>query len=103
MLCTRQYQNKANKELWQSLKRLLTYIKGTIEIKLVYKMCYYEDILIGYVDMRIGQVMKLTDEVQQSIGYVYKLFGSCAITCNTKRQSSVAASSTEEEYMALFE
>lgn len=36
-------------------------------------------------------------------GYLFKLFEKCTISWNTKRQKSVAASSTEAQYMALFE
>lgn len=111
MLCTRpdlcislnilsKYQSKSNKELWQSLKRVLRYIKGTIEIKLIYKRCDFVEKLIGYVDADWA-----TDETDRrsTTGYVFKMFDNCTVTWNTKRQSSVAASSTEAEYMALFE
>lgn len=36
-------------------------------------------------------------------GYLFQLFERCTICWQTKRQTSVAASSTEAEYMALFE
>ena len=31
------YSNKNNKELWQCLKRVLRYLKGSMNLKLVYK------------------------------------------------------------------
>lgn len=112
MLCTRpdlsisvnilsRYTNKNNKELWQCLKRVLRYLKGTVDIKLTYKKCNYEDILCGYVDSDWGG-NDVTDRKSTS-EYLFQLFDQCSITWNTKRQMSVAASSTEAEYMALFE
>jgi hypothetical protein len=94
------YQNKNNKLLWQYLKRVLRYIKGTIELKLTYKRTDYNEILTGYVDADWGN-----NEIDRrsTTGYIFKLFQSCLICWNTKRQTSVAASSTEAEYMAMYE
>ena len=36
-------------------------------------------------------------------GYLYKLFTTCTITWNTRKQQTVAVSTTEAEYIALFE
>ncbi|CAB3227628.1 unnamed protein product [Arctia plantaginis] len=112
MLCTRpdlstavnilsRYTNKNNKELWQCLKRVLRYLKGSIDLKLVYKKCNYNHILSGYEDSDWGG-NDMTDR-KITTGYLFKLFENCTITWNTKRQTSVAASSTEAEYVALFE
>lgn len=111
MLCTRpdlcvsinllsRHQSKNSKILWQYLKRVLRYIKGTINIKLVYKQTNYQNILVGFVDSDWG-----SDETDRksTTGYIFQLFDCCSISWNTKRQNSVAASSTEAEYMALFE
>ncbi|KAH8267064.1 hypothetical protein KR044_009178, partial [Drosophila immigrans] len=40
---------------------------------------------------------------RSTTGYLFKIFESCLISWNTMKQKSVAASSTEAEYMALFE
>lgn len=111
MLCTRpdlciavnilsRYQNKNNKELWNCLKRVLRYIKGSINLKLTYQKNSFNNILIGYVDSDWG-----SNEIDRksTTGYIFKLFDNCTISWNTKRQNSVAASSTEAEYMALYE
>lgn len=110
MLCTRsdlcvalnilsRFQNKNNKELWQNLKRVLRYIKGTINICLIYEKNNSQQILTGYVDADWGG-----DEIDRkcTTGYVFKLYKN-TISWNSKRQHSVATSSTEAEYMALFE
>lgn len=112
MICTRpdlstsvnilsRYTNKNNKELWQCLKRVLRYLKGTIDLKLTYKRCKYVNILCGYVDSDWGG--SDINNRRSTTGYLFKLFEQCTITWCTKRQTSVAASSTEAEYMALYE
>lgn len=112
MLCTRpdistavnilsRYLNKNNKVLWQYLKRVLRYLKGTMNLKLTYSRTKFVYILNGYVDSDWGG-QDPTDR-KSTTGYVFKLFENCTITWNTRKQLSVAASSTEAEYMALFE
>jgi len=112
MLCTRpdlttavnifsRYSGKNNSELWQCLKRVLRYLKGTIEMKLIFKRsAEFKNTLIGYVDSDWGG-----NEIDRrsTTGYLFKMFDLNLICWNTKRQNSVAASSTEAEYMALFE
>lgn len=112
MLCTRpdlctainllsRYQNKNNKELWLCLKRVLRYIKGSLELKLIYRQNNnFHNLLIGFVDSDWGN--NETDR-RSTTGFIFKLFESCTLCWNTKRQNSVAVSSTEAEYMALFE
>ena len=112
MVCTRpdlsaaisilsRYTNKNNIELWKCLKRVLRYLKGSINIKLTYIRKNYNHILSGYVDSDWGG--NDNNDRKSTTGYVFILFEGCTICWNTKRQLSVAASSTEAEYMALFE
>ncbi|MGZ7308756.1 hypothetical protein ACXWRC_09255, partial [Streptococcus pyogenes] len=44
------YSSKMNKELWQNINRVLRYLNGTIDLKLVFETNNYKDELIGYVD-----------------------------------------------------
>ena len=112
MVCTRpdlstainilsRYCNKNNKELWQCLKRLLRSLKGSMNLKLTHRKGNYDQILIGYVDSN-GGGDEGTDR-KSTTSYLFQLFERCTICWNTKRQASVAVSSTEAEYMALFE
>lgn len=112
MLCTRpdlsiavnilsRYSNKENKELWICLKRVLRYLKGSINIKLIYVKNDYNNLLSGYVDSDWGG--NDTTDRKSTTGYLFKLFNKCTICWNSRKQLSVAASSTEAEYMALFE
>jgi len=112
MLCTRpdlatavnilsRYSSEKYSELWQCLKRVLRYLKGTIEMKLIFKRnAELKNTLIGYVDSDWGG-----NEIDRksTTGYLFKMFDLNLICWNTKRQNAVAASSTEAEYMALFE
>lgn len=92
--------NKNNEELWKCLKRIMRYSKGSINLKLTYERNEYKNILSGFIDSDWGG-----NEIDRrsTTGYIFKLFDNCSICWNTKRQASVAASSTEAEYMALFE
>ena len=94
------YQSKNTKGLWKYLKRVLRYVKGTLELKLTYAKSEYKNMLIGYVDADWGN-----DELDRksTTGYLFRVFDKCTITWNTRRQNSIATSSTEAEYIALFE
>ncbi|KAH8360126.1 hypothetical protein KR093_010886 [Drosophila rubida] len=112
MLCTRpdlctsvsilsRYTNKNNKELWQCLKRVLRYLKGTIDLKLTYvKSSNIENIIVGYAD---SDWAGSESDRKSTTGYLFKMFEVNTICWNCMKQNSVAASSTEAEYMALFE
>lgn len=112
MLCTRpdlsiavgilsRYSNKNNSELWQCLKRVLRYLKGTVNIKLTYKQNpNHKNLLIGYVD---SDWAGNENDRKSTTGFLFKMFDTSLICWNSKKQNSVAASSTEAEYMALFE
>lgn len=111
MLCTRpdlsiainilsRYQSKNNKTLWQYLKRVLRYVKGSVDLKLVYSRGDYNDILVGYVDSDWGSN---ESDRKSTTGFLFKVFERCTVAWNTRRQNTVAASSTEAEYIALFE
>jgi len=55
---------------------------------------------MGYVDS--DWAGNETDR-RSTTGYIFKMFENCSICWSTIKQKSVAASSTEAEYMALFE
>lgn len=88
--------------LWKYLKRILRYLEGSIELKLVYKINYsFKDLLlIGYADADWGNDEK--DRVSTS-GYLFVLFEKCVICWNTRKQKCVADSTCYAEYIALYE
>ena len=78
--------------------RVLRYVKGTRELKLIFgldpdaPLCGYSDAdYAGDVDTR-----------RSTTGYVFKLYGG-AVSWMAKRQRSTALSTCEAEYMALAE
>jgi hypothetical protein len=66
-------------------------------MKLVYGLIPDEE-LVGYADANWASDI---DTRRSTTGYVFKLFGT-VISWKSKRQHTVATSSTEAEYMALY-
>ncbi|KAE8689483.1 CYP710A2 protein [Hibiscus syriacus] len=105
MICTRpdiaqavgvvsQYMANPDKEHWNTVKRILRYIKGTSNVAL----CYGGSNLLinGYVDSNYAGDL---DKSKSTIGYVFKVAGG-AVSWVSKLQSVVATSTTEAEYVA---
>lgn len=80
---------------WKAVKRIFRYLNGTINLKL----CFSESKspLIGYSDADWASDI---DKRRSCTGYVFKMSGG-SISWASKRQPTVAMSSTEAEYMAL--
>src|SRR5665213_2460535 len=87
----------------QATKRILRYLKGMINLKLNFgeKLNSGEEsqspTLIGYSDANWGNDVSTR---RSTTGYIFFLSGG-AISWSSKRQATVALSSTEAEYMAL--
>lgn len=91
------FQNNPADVHWTCLKRIVRYIKGTENLKLVYSKNYDEEEVIGYVDSDWAS----DSEDRKSVsGYIFKVFG-CTISWSSKKQTVVATSSSEAEYIAL--
>ena len=92
------FMSKPGKEHWSGIKRILRYIKGTLDYGLQFEAIGNGKIsLTGYADADWGG--DLINRKSTS-GYAFKL-GSSTISWRSKRQSVVALSSTEAEYVAL--
>lgn len=92
------YQSCASLDLWNALKRVLRYIKGTLNLCLVYtrsKNCV--DIITGFVDSDWAG-----DRVDRKStgGYIFKVL-NCSISWVSRKQPTVSLSSTESEFVAL--
>ena len=85
------------KSHWAAAKRILKYLKTTQELSI--KFCgSSKGELIGFADANwAGDV----DTRRSTTGYVFFL-NSGVISWNSKRQPTVATSSTEAEYMSLY-
>ena len=84
---------------WNELKRVLKYLKGTIEYYLRLSSSDKTCDLIGYADANWAE-----DKIDRksNSGYIFQLNKS-TISWSCKKQSSVALSSTEAEFVALSE
>lgn len=91
------FQSCATDEHWCALKRVLRYIRGTVDLKLVFHRDSDNGVLNGFVDS--DWAGDITDRKSVS-GYVFKIYSS-TVSWTTRKQTSVALSAAEAEYMAL--
>ncbi|KAL0561697.1 hypothetical protein IC582_002137 [Cucumis melo] len=105
MICTRpdiahamgvvsRYMANPGREHWNIVKRILRYIKGSIDVALCYGGTDFT--IRGYVDFDYAGDL---DKSKSTIGYVFTL-ASGAVSWVSKLQSVVAMSTTEAEYVA---
>lgn len=81
---------------WNAVKRILRYLRGTIDKKLIYRRDDTSE-LHGYCDADWASDV---EDRRSVTGYVFMMNGG-AITWNSKKQPTVALSTTEAEYMAM--
>lgn len=81
---------------WNAVKRIMRYLKGTIDLKLKFTYGISNDIC-GYSDADWASDI---DKRRSCTGFLFTLSGG-AITWMSKRQATIALSTTEAEYMAL--
>ena len=90
------YCANPTKDHWTAMKRILRYLKGTCNYGLLYRKDAPAE-LIGYSDADwAGDV----GDRKSTSGYIY-LLGGAAISWKSSKQSCVALSTTEAEYIAL--
>lgn len=90
------FNSNPQKEHWTAMKRVLRYLKGTINHGILYKKDG-SDKCIGYSDA--DWAGDLSDRKSTS-GYIFMLSGG-AISWSSKKQKCVALSTAETEYIAL--
>ncbi|XP_071581750.1 uncharacterized protein [Temnothorax nylanderi] len=93
VLC--QFNDCYNKSHWSAAKHVLRYLKGTID----YGLKYVRDNegLIGYVDADCGNC-KIDRKSYTGMAFV---LAGAAISWGSRKQRTVALSSTEAEYLGL--
>ena len=110
MVCTRldiahvvgvlsRFMSKPGKEHWIAVKRVFRYLHGTSDYGLCYQGRPGLDKVLdihGFVDVDWAGDL---DQRRSTSGYVFNLFGG-AVSWMSKKQSVVALSTTEAEYMA---
>lgn len=90
-----QFLNCHDKTHWDAGKRVLRYLKKTINFGLIFRNT--NEPLFGFTDADWGNC---PNDRKSYTGYCFILSGS-AITWESRKQCTVALSSTEAEYMAL--
>lgn len=90
-----QYNTNYGKQHWIAGKRVLRYLKGTENYALKFKRA--NESLVGYADADWGSNV---DDRRSYTGYAFKL-ANAVISWDSRKQRTVAMSSTEAEYMSL--
>ena len=87
---------------YTALKRVLRYLKGTIDHGITYQndntLLEDNNLCHGYSDAAYVN----TDDYKSTLGYVF-LVNKGAITWGSKKQSTIALSTTEANYVAISE
>ena len=92
-----QYKSRPSKDHWIGVKRVLRYPKGTLKYGLKFTAHEGEPELFGYSDADwAGDV----ETRRSTSGYVFQI-GSSTVSWSSRKQATVAKSSTEAEYVAL--
>ena len=92
-----QCMSKLSKDHWMGMKRVLRYLKGTLNYGLKFSVHGEKTELNGYSD---ADWARDVDTRRSTSGYVFQ-FGNGAINWSSREQPTVAKSSTEAEYVAL--
>lgn len=88
------FQSNPGLAHWKAVKRILRYLRGTMDYVLCYKGSDLR--LVGYSDADWGSDL---DERKSTSGYTF-LLNNGAITWSSKKQSCIALSTMEAEYVA---
>lgn len=89
------FNNKPTAQHWMAAKRVLRYLRGTQNLKLTFKKNNAN--IVGYCD---ADWASDTEDRRSCSGYVFTFQGAAISWCS-KRQPTIALSSTEAEYMSL--
>ncbi|EIW72356.1 hypothetical protein TREMEDRAFT_26101, partial [Tremella mesenterica DSM 1558] len=90
------FLSKWNDSHWKAVKHLLRYIRGTSDLCLTFNKENSSRIALGYADADWGGDL---DTRRSTTGYVFKVYGG-VVAWKSRRQPTVALSTTEAEYMA---
>ncbi|XP_043716171.1 secreted RxLR effector protein 161-like [Telopea speciosissima] len=90
------YQSNPELVHWQAVKRILRYLRGTTDLMLTYSGSDLR--MRGYSDVDWASDK---DERKSTSGYAFVL-GDGAITCCSKKQTYIALSMMESEYVACL-
>ena len=92
------YQSNPGLDHWKAAKKVLRYLQGTKDHMLTYKRFDHLE-MIGYTDSDFAGCV---DTRKSTFGYVYLLAGG-AISSKSAKQTVIATSTMEDEFVACFE
>ena len=89
---------RPTKKHWNAVKRIMRYLKGTTHLGITYTSDGSNELeLIGYSDADWGGDI---NDRKSTSGYIFKINGG-AVSWRRKKQTCVALSTAEAEYIAL--
>ncbi|KXJ70053.1 hypothetical protein RP20_CCG025001 [Aedes albopictus] len=92
-----QYQSCPTETHWVHLKRILRYVKGTLNLALEFRGNDREAALSAFSDADWANDV---NDRRSVTGYMFKIYGSTSVWL-TRKQPTVSLSSTEAEFVAL--
>ncbi|PKU63193.1 Retrovirus-related Pol polyprotein from transposon TNT 1-94 [Dendrobium catenatum] len=92
------YQNNLRLDHWKAAKKVLRYLQGTKEYMLNFRRSDHLEV-IGYSNLDFAGCL---DSRKSTFGYVFLLSGG-AISWKSAKQSIIAASTMEAEFVACFD
>ena len=93
------YMARPGKDHWQGVKRVVRYVKGTLNSGLTFTAHGNNPVLYGYMLMLTGEAMSKLDVLHLDMCSRYRT--TRLVGAVRKRQASVSRSTTEAEYIAL--
>lgn len=91
------FQNENSEEVWVHMKRILRYLKGSMDANLIFTRNANATALECFVDADWGGDVHDRKSIS---GYIIKIFGN-TVSWVTRKQNCVALSTTEAELVAL--
>ncbi|XP_048229448.1 secreted RxLR effector protein 161-like [Ricinus communis] len=92
------YQSNPGLDHWKAAKKILRYLQGTKDHMLTYRRSNHLEV-IGYSD---SDFARYVDTRKSTFGYLF-LLAKGAISWKSVKQSVIAASTMEAEFVACFE
>ncbi|XP_047258451.1 secreted RxLR effector protein 161-like [Capsicum annuum] len=92
------YQSNLGMDHWKTAKKVLRYLQGMKDHMLTYQRSDHLDV-VGYSD---SDYTGCVDTKKSTFGYLFILYGG-AISWKSAKQSVIAASIIEAEFVACFE
>uniref|UniRef100_A0A3Q7I2A2 GAG-pre-integrase domain-containing protein n=1 Tax=Solanum lycopersicum TaxID=4081 RepID=A0A3Q7I2A2_SOLLC len=94
----KEYMHNPGKDHWQAVKWIIQYIHNTVDVSLVFEQ-KDSQYLVGYCDSDYAGNL---DKRRSTTGYVFTI-ANAPVSWKSTLQSTVALSTTEEEYMVITE